>query len=45
MESNDTPKEDHYEAPRVEHVLTSEELEREVQYAGTPSEVDDNLVG
>lgn len=26
-----------YEAPRIEAVLTPEELEREVLYAGTPS--------
>ena len=27
-----------YEAPRIELILTSEELEREVIYAGIPSE-------
>jgi hypothetical protein len=26
-----------YEAPRIETVLTPEDLEREVTYAGTPS--------
>ena len=45
MDSNDDRKDDIYEAPQVEHVLTSEELAREVQYAGAESEVPDGLGG
>lgn len=29
-----------YEAPRVESVLTADDLTREVQYAGAPSQFD-----
>ena len=32
-----TPEADVYEAPRVERVLTSDDLVREVQYAGGAS--------
>lgn len=32
-----TPEADAYEAPRVERVLTSDDLAREVQYAGGAS--------
>ncbi|MGE0705855.1 MAG: hypothetical protein AB7F99_06350 [Vicinamibacterales bacterium] len=39
MDSNDNRREDVYEAPQVEQVLTPEELVREVQYAGAESEV------
>jgi hypothetical protein len=36
------PQEAGYEAPKVERVLTAEELVREVQYAGTQvSQIDD----
>lgn len=30
-----------YDAPRVESVLTADDLAREVQYAGAPSQFDD----
>ena len=33
-----------YEAPRVESVLTADDLTREVQYAGAASQVD-SIVG
>lgn len=44
-EERNTPDEgtpqvdDGYEAPAVETVLTAEELEREIQYAGVPMSV------
>lgn len=34
---HDEPASPAYEAPQLEAVLTSEELEREVHYAGKPS--------
>lgn len=33
-----TPELDTYEPPRVEHVLTADDLAREIQYAGTISQ-------
>lgn len=42
MDAENRKDEPVYEAPRVEHVLTSDELVREVQYAGNGnSEVTD----
>ena len=31
------PRDSDYQPPRIEKILTAEELEREVHYGGTPS--------